>query len=94
MFCNYLLKIFQIINVKTGHCLDRLEEEKAGVFKCLSMGGNQTFTYTKRNQIMFQGELCLTDDNKSVKLIRCTNDNSDLEWEYNNNVLLFTHTEK
>lgn len=81
---------FQIRNVETRTCLDtmgRKSGENLGMTYCHSLGGNQVFAYTKRQQIM-SDDNCLDASTRTgpVKLVRCHGMAGNQAWAYSDTV--------
>ncbi|XP_066992497.1 polypeptide N-acetylgalactosaminyltransferase 5 [Anabrus simplex] len=74
-------------NAETQNCLDTLGRkggENVGMSYCHGLGGNQVFSYTKRQQIM-SDDNCLDASmpDGPVKLVRCHGMGGNQAWVYN-----------
>lgn len=80
--------LFQIKNVESTYCLDtmgRKSGEAVGMSYCHGLGGNQVFSYTKRQQIIADDN-CLDYHKGPVKLVRCHGMGGNQAWKYDNHV--------
>ncbi|KAK6617043.1 Polypeptide N-acetylgalactosaminyltransferase 5 [Polyplax serrata] len=85
----------EIKNMESDHCLDtmgRKSGENVGMSYCHSLGGNQVFSYTKRQQITADDN-CLdaAGSRAPVKLVRCHGMGGNQEWMYYNDTLELKH---
>ncbi|XP_014204958.1 polypeptide N-acetylgalactosaminyltransferase 5 isoform X2 [Copidosoma floridanum] len=78
-----------------NYCLDtmgRRTGENVGLSYCHSLGGNQIFAYTKRQQIM-SDDMCLdaTSPSGPVKIVRCHGMGGNQAWIYNDRTKTIKH---
>ncbi|XP_013383815.1 polypeptide N-acetylgalactosaminyltransferase 1 [Lingula anatina] len=78
----------EIRNKQTGQCIDtmgRKAGEKVGVVSCHGMGGNQVFSYTRKEEIMTDG-LCLEPFRMGlhydIKMLNCNGHGGAQRWKY------------
>lgn len=79
-----------IKNVESGQCLDtmgRKSGELLGMGYCHGLGGNQVFSYTKRQQVTADDNCLDASSMKGpVKLVRCHGMGGNQAWMYYNDV--------
>lgn len=79
-----------IKNVESGQCLDTLGRksgELLGMGYCHGLGGNQVFSYTKRQQVTADDNCLDASSMKGpVKLVRCHGMGGNQAWMYHNDV--------
>ncbi|CAG0917356.1 unnamed protein product [Notodromas monacha] len=88
----YLGDIRNALNNKCLDTMGRKGGENLGLQYCHSMGGNQLFAYTKRNQIM-SDDNCLDASSVSspVKLVRCHGLGGNQMWVYDDTTQAIRH---
>nr|XP_034309394.1 polypeptide N-acetylgalactosaminyltransferase 13 isoform X1 [Crassostrea gigas]XP_034309395.1 polypeptide N-acetylgalactosaminyltransferase 13 isoform X1 [Crassostrea gigas] len=85
----------EIRNKATGQCIDsmgRKSGEKVGMVQCHGMGGNQIFSYTKK-QALQTDDVCLdvSSLHGPVKLFQCHGLGGNQKWEYDRQTLELKH---
>ncbi|KAK3731855.1 hypothetical protein QZH41_020213 [Actinostola sp. cb2023] len=81
----------EVRNLYNNMCVDTLGEktkiDKVGLYSCHGMGGNQFFTLTKTNEIVFNDDKCLdapnSDPGSFVEMITCHGLRGNQEWKHN-----------
>ncbi|EDO37266.1 predicted protein, partial [Nematostella vectensis] len=88
----------QIRNKESSLCLDTLGEKnikRVGLYTCHGMGGNQFFTLTKSNEILFNDDKCLDSPNGDpgsyVEMITCHGLKGNQEWKHNKRMGTIVH---
>ncbi|KAK6166787.1 hypothetical protein SNE40_023409 [Patella caerulea] len=85
----------EVRNKETGMCIDtmgRKSGEKVGMVACHGMGGNQVFSYTKKQAIQ-SDDICLdvSTMNGPVKLFQCHGLAGNQKWEYDEETFVLKH---
>ncbi|KAL0275331.1 UNVERIFIED_CONTAM: hypothetical protein PYX00_003213 [Menopon gallinae] len=84
-----------IKNAESEQCLDTLGRksgENLGMNYCHNLGGNQVFSYTKRQQVIADDNCLDAASTKGpVKLIRCHGIPGNQSWMYHNDTLELKH---
>nr|XP_022306538.1 polypeptide N-acetylgalactosaminyltransferase 13-like isoform X1 [Crassostrea virginica]XP_022306539.1 polypeptide N-acetylgalactosaminyltransferase 13-like isoform X1 [Crassostrea virginica] len=85
----------EIRNKATSQCIDsmgRKSGEKVGLVQCHGMGGNQIFSYTKK-QALQTDDVCLdvSSLHGPVKLFQCHGLGGNQKWEYDRQTLEIKH---
>lgn len=77
-------------NVAQSKCLDIYTTALNGVlklFECHGLGRNQFFAFAETGHIVTVEELCVgINNNKTVILVRCLEEDENQLWDYNNEV--------